>query len=135
MPFKDAFITFPKLETERFILRELRSEDAKDYHIYLTDDEVIKYWGYKGPKNIETASKIFKRFENAFTRKEMITWGIATKEDDKIIGTCILNDFVRASMVGFVQEGLLRDYIFGEIITDTLVFSILKKDLIEGLLT
>ncbi|WP_145048173.1 GNAT family N-acetyltransferase [Paenibacillus xylanexedens] len=189
MSFKDAFNTFPKLETERFILRELRSEDAKDYYSYFSDDEVTKYWGYKGPKNIETASKTFTRFENAFNRKEMITWGIATKEDDKIIGTCIFNDFVRASMVdvsynlskvywgkgimtevlstiipyafnvldmnriqakvmpennssvkllskvGFVQEGLLRDYIFGEIITDTLVFSILKKDLIEGLLT
>lgn len=189
MPLKDAFITFPELETERFILRELRSEDAEDYHSYLSDDEVIKYWGYKGPKNIETASKTFTRFENAFNRKEMITWGIATKEDDKIIGTCILNDFVRASMVdvsynlsrdywgkgimtevlstiipyafnvldmnriqakvmlennssvkllskvGFVQEGLLRDFVFGEIITDTLIFSILKKDFIESPLT
>jgi len=96
MPFKDAFITFPKLETERFILRELRSEDAKEYYSYFSDYEVTKYWGYEGPKNIETASKTFTRFKNAFTRKEMITWGIATKDDDKIIGTCILNDFVRA---------------------------------------
>lgn len=185
MPFKDAFITFPKLETERFILRELRSEDAKEYYSYFSDYEVTKYWGYEGPKNIETASKTFTRFKNAFTRKEMITWGIATKDDDKIIGTCILNDFVRASManvsynlsreywskgimtevlrtiipyafnildmnriqakvmpennasvkllskVGFVQEGLLRDFIFGEILTDTLIFSILKKEFID----
>jgi ribosomal-protein-alanine N-acetyltransferase len=185
MSFKDAFITFPKLETERFILRELRSDDAKEYYSYFSDHEVTKYWGYKGPKNIETASKTFTRFQNAFTRKEMITWGIATKDDDKIIGTCILNDFIRASMVnlsynlsrdywrkgimtevlktiipyafnvlemnriqakvmpennlsvkllskvGFVQEGVLRDFIFGEIITDTLIFSILKQDFIE----
>ncbi|PZT53281.1 GNAT family N-acetyltransferase [Paenibacillus silvae] len=186
MSFKDAFITFPILETERFILRELRSEDAKEYYNYFSDEEVTRYWGYSGPKNIETASKVFTRFKNAFTRKEMITWGIATKEDDKIIGTCILNDFVRASMVdvsynlsreywrkgimtevletvilyafneldmnriqakvmpennssvkllskvGFVQEGLLRDFAFGETFTDTLIFSILKKDFLES---
>ncbi|MFX3649336.1 MAG: GNAT family N-acetyltransferase [Paenibacillus sp.] len=186
MSFKDAFITFPKLETERFILRELRSEDAKEYYSYFSDYEVTKYWGYSGSKNIETAAKTITRFENAFSRKEMITWGIATKDDDKIIGTCILNDFVRASManvsynlsreywskgimtevlrtiipyafnvldmnriqakvmpennasvqlllkVGFVQEGLLRDFIFGETLTDTLIFSILKKDFIES---
>ncbi|GIO31768.1 N-acetyltransferase [Paenibacillus albilobatus] len=185
MPFKDAFHTFPKLETERFILRELHSDDAKEYYTYLSDHEVTKYWGYEGPKNVETAAKTFTRFHNAFTRKEMITWGIAAKDDDKIIGTCILNDFIRASMVslsynlsrdhwgkgimtevlqtiipfafhaldmnriqakvmpennssvkllsklGFVQEGLLRDFIFGESITDTLIFSILKKDFIE----
>jgi len=35
------------------------------------------------------------------------------------------------SKVGFVQEGLLRDFIFGEILTDTLIFSILKKDFID----
>lgn len=185
MPFKDAFITFPKLETERFILRELRSDDAKEYYTYFSDHEVTKYWGYEGPKNMETAAKTFTRFQNAFNRKEMITWGIATKDEDRIIGTCILNDFIRASMVnlsynlskaywgkgimtealetiipfafhvldinriqakvmpennasakllsklGFVQEGLLRDYIFGEIITDTLIFSMLKKDFME----
>lgn len=185
MPFKDAFITFPKLETERFILRELCSEDAKEYYHYFSDHEVTKYWGYEGPKNMETASKTFTRFQNAFHRKEMITWGIATKSDDKIIGTCILNDFIKASManlgynlsrdywrkgvmtevletiipyafnvldlnriqakvmpdnissvkllskLGFEQEGLLRDYVFGEIMTDTLIFSMLKKDFIE----
>ncbi|MCM2996163.1 GNAT family N-acetyltransferase [Paenibacillus cellulositrophicus] len=186
MPFKDAFTSFPKLETERFILRELRSEDAEAYYSYFSDHEVTKYWGYPGPKNIETASKTFTRFQNAFTRKEMITWGIATKDEDQIIGTCVLNDFVRGSMVnlsynlsrdywgkgimtevlntiipfafneldmnriqakvmpdnhssvgllskvGFVQEGLLRDYIFGEFITDTLIFSMLKKDFITA---
>lgn len=36
------------------------------------------------------------------------------------------------SKVGFVQEGLLRDYIFGEFITDTLIFSMLKKDFITA---
>ncbi|MED5016572.1 hypothetical protein P9847_04540 [Paenibacillus chibensis] len=39
MPFKDAFITFPKLETERFILRELCSEVAKEYYNYFSDQE------------------------------------------------------------------------------------------------
>ncbi|MET3846469.1 MULTISPECIES: GNAT family N-acetyltransferase [unclassified Paenibacillus] len=34
--------------------------------------------------------------------------------------------------LGFVQEGLLRDYIFGEFITDTLIFSMLKKDSITA---
>ncbi|MGG4044951.1 MULTISPECIES: GNAT family N-acetyltransferase [Paenibacillus] len=186
MPFKDAFTSFPKLETERFILRELHSEDAEAYYTYFSDQEVTKYWGYPGPKNIETTSKTFTRFQNAFTRKEMITWGIATKYEDQIIGTCILNDFVRGSMVnlsynlsrdywrkgimtevlntiipygfneldmnriqakvmpenhssvnlltklGFAQEGLLRDYIIGEFITDTLIFSMLKKDFITA---
>ncbi|OBR68916.1 hypothetical protein A7K91_14890 [Paenibacillus oryzae] len=40
MPFKDAFITFPILETERFILRELQTNDAQDYYNYFSDPEV-----------------------------------------------------------------------------------------------
>lgn len=42
MSFKDAFFTFPKLETERFILRELQSEDAKEYYSCFSDNEVTK---------------------------------------------------------------------------------------------
>ncbi|WP_339322098.1 GNAT family N-acetyltransferase [Paenibacillus sp. FSL W8-0194] len=70
MPFKDAFITFPKLETERFILRELRSDDAKEYYTYFSDHEVTKYWGYEGPKNMETAAKTFTRFQKHLIEKK-----------------------------------------------------------------
>lgn len=54
---------------------------------------------------METASKIFARFQNAFIIKEMITWGIADKEDNKSIGTCIV-----LQLINFEVRGLKYFY-------------------------
>lgn len=97
MSFNDSFQEFPMMETE-LVLRELQPEDAKDYFTYFSDHEVTRFWGYDCPKDIKTVASTFVRFRNAFKRKEMIAWGIASKETNQICGTCILGNFVRGSL-------------------------------------
>ncbi|MEK4045953.1 GNAT family protein [Paenibacillus sp. FSL H8-0048] len=98
MSFNESFQEFPLIETERLLLRQLQSEDAEAYFNYFSNNEVTMFWGYDCPKDVKTVANTFVRFSNAFKRKEMIVWGIAEKGTDKIIGTCILSNFVRGSM-------------------------------------
>ncbi|MEC0240035.1 GNAT family protein [Paenibacillus dokdonensis] len=182
MSFNESFQEFPSIETERLLLRELQSDDAEDYYNYFSNHEVTRFWGYDSPKNIKTVASTFIRFSNAFKRKEMIVWGISSKETNKIIGTCILGNFVRGSMANinynlsiehwkkgimleslgaiipfgfknlglhriqamvmpennasisllekcnFKKEGLLREYSFGTLFTDTLIYSLLAEE-------
>jgi len=183
MSFNESFQEFPIIETERFLLRELQPDDAEDYFNYFSDHEVTKFWGYDSPKDVKTVTSTFVRFSNAFKRKEMIVWGISSKEANKIIGTCMLGNFVRGSMAnisynlsreqwkqgimieslgavipfgfnnlglhriqatvmpgnnasisllekcGFKKEGLLREYSFGTLFTNTLMYSLLAEEL------
>ena len=98
MSFNESFQEFPFIETERLLLRELQSDDAEDYFNYFSNQEVTRFWGYSSPKDVKTVASTFVRFSNAFKRKEMIVWGISIKGTNKIIGTCILGNFVRGSM-------------------------------------
>ena len=109
MSFNDSFQEFPSIETERFLLRELQSDDAEDYFNYFSDNEVTRFWGYDSPKDVKTVANTFVRFSNAFKRKEMIVWGISVKGTNKIIGTCILGNFVRGSMAN-INYNLSKDH-------------------------
>ncbi|QHW33687.1 GNAT family N-acetyltransferase [Paenibacillus rhizovicinus] len=182
MSFNEQFQQFPIIETERFLLRELQPDDAEEYYNYFSDHEVTRFWGYDSPKDVKTVMNTFVRFSNAFKRKEMIVWGISSKTTNKIIGTCILGNFVRGSManlsynlareqwkqgimeeslravipfgfhhlelhriqaavmpeniasihvlekIEFKKEGLLREYSFGTLFTDTLMYSLLAGE-------
>lgn len=182
MSFNESFQEFPTIETKRFILRELRPDDAEDYFNYFSDPDVTKYWGYDSPKDAKTVKSGLLRQGNAFKRKEVIEWGISEKESDKIIGICRFGNFVRGSMAnisynlsknhwrkgimteafggilpfgfhnlglhriqamvmpenspsigllekhGFQKEGLLREYSFGKLFTDTLLYSLLAEE-------
>lgn len=119
MSFNDSFREFPLIETERLLLRELQPDDAEEYFTYFSDNKVTRFWGYESPKDVKTVTSTFVRFSNAFKRKEMIVWGISVKESNKIIGTCILGNFVRGSMAN-ISYNLSKDHWKKGIMKETL---------------
>jgi [ribosomal protein S5]-alanine N-acetyltransferase len=42
IPVNEAF---PTIETERLYLREIKHQDREDIYTYLSDPEVMKYYG------------------------------------------------------------------------------------------
>jgi ribosomal-protein-alanine N-acetyltransferase len=80
---------FPQLETDRLVLRELTLDDAEFYFRHFNITEIVKGCCFPGPKSLEAAReepelyciKPFK--ENGGTR-----WGIVTKGNNELIGTC-----------------------------------------------
>ncbi|MCA1029656.1 GNAT family N-acetyltransferase [Bacillus timonensis] len=79
---------FPTLETERFILRKIEVEDAPEIFDYFSKDEVTKYYDLDTFTEIKQAEQLIHLFSERFENEKGIRWGIARKEDNKMIGSC-----------------------------------------------
>lgn len=79
---------FPKIETERFVLRAIEISDAEEIFHYFSKDEVTKYYDLDTFVEVNEAIRLIENWQTRFINDEGIRWGIATKEDNKIIGSC-----------------------------------------------
>lgn len=79
---------FPILETERLILRNITKTDAISIFKYLSDSEVMKYYGLEPFKSVQDALDEISWYESIFNEQTGIRWGISLKDNDKIIGSC-----------------------------------------------
>ena len=81
-------IDFPILETERLTLRRVTQEDASDLLAYLSDVDVMKYYGLESFKSINDALDEISWYNSIFEKGTGIRWGITLKGQEKIIGSC-----------------------------------------------
>ena len=111
---------FPRLETDRFILRRMTPGDAESiFHIF-ADDEVTKFYDVASFTSIDQARELIEQNLERFARGEGIRWAIARKEDDILIGTCGYNDLYKTSRRGIIGYDLARAYWGKGIITEAL---------------
>lgn len=99
-----CFVPFPRLETERLILREVEEEDMEQLYEMLSDAEVAKFDYFYPVGSKAEAIKFIERYKNELKENEEITWGIILKETNKLIGTCCLGDFdegARRAEIGY----------------------------------
>lgn len=87
------FKPFPKLETQRLVLRQIDNSDVTSLFEILSDPKVAEFDYFYPVKSIEEAGKFIKRYTEEIEENEEITWGIVLKESNKLIGTCCLGDF------------------------------------------
>lgn len=80
-------MTFPILETERLILRELLESDAQEILNCFSNEDVLRYYGQNPLTNIEQVKCIVKNFTKEYNEQKAIKWGIELKGTDGIIGT------------------------------------------------
>ncbi|MBU3144515.1 GNAT family N-acetyltransferase [Clostridium sp. CF012] len=106
---KSCFDIFPELESERLIYREVTSADVEDIFKIYSDPEVAKYDWYKPIATKDDAITIINRYRREFQDKEEITWGVAKKSDNKIIGYCCLGTFDDDSIRSEIGYGFNRD--------------------------
>lgn len=81
------FETFPLIETERLILREIRPEDRNEVFEVYSNAEAMKYFGKIPFTLIEEADERIATTQKAFADKEGIRWGISLKPENKLIGS------------------------------------------------
>lgn len=87
--------TFPKISTERLLLRKIEKSDG-EVILYLRSDEVINKYiqrpEHRKTKNISDALEHIQKLSNETESNKSFSWGITLKDDPKIIGTiCIWN--------------------------------------------
>lgn len=79
---------FPIIETDRLILRELKTTDINDLFEILSSESVTKYYGKYPMENLSEAEDLILKFHKAFYKQKSIRWGIELKKTNRIIGTC-----------------------------------------------
>lgn len=81
-----TFTPFPTLETERLLLRKLRSEDAADVFIMRSDPLVMQYIPRPLAITVEDAAAVIQMMSDFLEKGEKINWGITLKPTDKVVG-------------------------------------------------
>jgi ribosomal-protein-alanine N-acetyltransferase len=82
------FHTFPTLETERLILRQLTETDAPDVFLFLSDEETMRYYDPEPLTRLEQAAKSIERHQKRFAQQEALRWGIILRGENRVIGNC-----------------------------------------------
>jgi ribosomal-protein-alanine N-acetyltransferase len=179
---------FPKLETERLILREWDITDAPDLFAFYSKEDVLRYTPVKPHVTLEDSEASIERFRKRFREANTgVIWAIELKENGRVIGECAVNHWIpkyfRADLgysfnpdysgkgyareavgrivnylftefdqfklnrleaitdprntasikllekLGFIQEGILRDYEYekGEFV-DSVMYAMLRRD-------
>jgi RimJ/RimL family protein N-acetyltransferase len=121
------FTAFPKLVTERLILRQLEAEDANEIFALRSSDEVNRFLDRPKAITIEEAKQFIYKINDGINKNEWVYWAITLKNETKLIGTiCYWNiskENDRAEVgyelhpryqgKGIMQEALLKVIDFG----------------------
>ncbi len=82
------FEDFPKLETERFILRKGIVDDSQDIFMLYSDENVVKYIPLTLFTSVEDAIYEINWYDKIFKERTGLRWVIEETKTKKVIGTC-----------------------------------------------
>lgn len=83
-----AFIDFPRLETERFILRKEEEIDRHDIFELYSIESVVKHMPFTPFISVEDAVDEMNWYKKIFKEQSGLRWMIEDRESKKVIGTC-----------------------------------------------
>ncbi|MBM7602534.1 ribosomal-protein-alanine N-acetyltransferase [Metabacillus crassostreae] len=82
---------FPRLKTERLILREISKSDAKAIYACFSNEHVTRFYGQETFNHVDEAIKLVDHFTKNYQEKRGIRWGIEIQGNEEIIGTIGFN--------------------------------------------
>ena len=110
--------SLPILESSRLRLRQLNKADTLDLFNIFSDVQSMRYWSHVPFTEIEQAETYLRKIDAGRINGTHMQWGIALREDDKVIGTATLfslNSIHRRAEIGYVlasthwQRGIGRE--------------------------
>ncbi|WP_084523751.1 GNAT family N-acetyltransferase [Adhaeribacter aquaticus] len=104
-----GFPDFPVLQTENLTLRQIIAHDQPTIFEGLSDERVIKYYGVEY-HTYEATGEQMQWYNTIYATKTGIWWGIARKEDEKLIGACGFNNWQQAHRKAEMGYWLLPAY-------------------------
>ena len=102
---------FPVVESDNIIMREVLPDDLKDLGECITDVEMYKYWGDNRSTIEKNVIPYYKRVLEITPGEERkcIYWGIALRENNKIIGQIWVNNIQNGRM-GHIAYRITRAF-------------------------
>ena len=84
---------FPVLTTDRLKLDELKAHDQQAIFALFSDPEVTAHYDVETFQKPAEAERLIDYFSSSFTNNTGIRWAIRKRGEDKLIGTCGLNNW------------------------------------------
>jgi [ribosomal protein S5]-alanine N-acetyltransferase len=101
---------FPRINTKNLALKQITEEDSKSILKYLSDHEVMKYYGMKPFITEEEALEEIGWYRSIFESKTGIRWGISLVGEEEIIGSCGLHNWDKRHNRAEVGFELSKEY-------------------------
>lgn len=101
MGFNDFFQEVPRLKTPRLVLRPFCREDMEGYLEWMGNPAVYRFLGggVRLPEGEKQISSWLKNVNGRLLRsKTVLTWCVAHKEENRLVGRVDLGGFVKKSM-------------------------------------
>jgi ribosomal-protein-alanine N-acetyltransferase len=102
--------TLPTLETERLTIRWLEDRDVPRLFEIFSNPEVMRYWSSPPLEDVSGAEKLLRHIRHCFESRTLFQWGVALKEDDRVIGTCTLSSLSAEHRRGEIGYALGRTW-------------------------
>lgn len=83
---------FPNLETKRLQLVHIDHQYDQAFFEIMSNDIVTEFYGMDSLESVKQAAKIIDSFDDNYTKKQGMRWGIIWKETNEFIGTIGLNN-------------------------------------------
>ncbi|MEQ1906056.1 MAG: GNAT family protein [Pirellulaceae bacterium] len=99
----------PEFELDGAKLRALRAADAPALYGYLKNPAVTERTSYPDV-SLSLAELIIEKTQMRWATSELSKWGLARREDDKIIGTCGFNNWSKTDRRAELAFDLAPEY-------------------------
>ena len=80
----------PTLHGDRLCLRWIEERDADALFEVFADPQVTRYWSSPAWTERAEAARLIADIRACFARGDLLQWGIARLDDDRLVGTCTL---------------------------------------------
>lgn len=104
------FIPFPKLETERLILRRMEKRDAADLFACFSDPGASRYSIWSPHRNLAYTKNYVRYMMRSYRAREAMVFCIVLKEENRVIGTCSFTEMDTAYKVAEIGYTLSPAY-------------------------
>ncbi|WP_088013240.1 GNAT family N-acetyltransferase [Gottfriedia acidiceleris] len=132
------FNPFPKIDTDRLVLRQMNNEDQYEIFALRSNTKVSQYINRPIAKEVDEALQYIMMINGGIKRNDWVLWAITLKERDQLIGTICLWNFSIEQLKGEVGYELSPELqgkgVMQEALTAVLAygFNTLKLKVIEG---
>lgn len=123
----ETFTSFPRIETPRLTLREIRVGDAPALFATFSDEAVMEFYGDLPHRTLADSQALIARQQGWYAAREGIRWGITRKGEDEVIGSCGLfhfdEGFRRATSGYELRRSAWRQGIMSEAFSAAITFA------------
>ena len=103
-------LPFPRLETERLILRRITEDDTEAVFRLFSNRTVARYLDFPVLKRVKEAEEIVAWCEEIWEERTGLRWGLERKGGDGLIGTCGFHNWAHRDFRADVGYDLLPAY-------------------------